>query len=219
MHMMSCQCFSSRNTRGVTLAGQTTPLAGEAGDVSPPSWWPRQKRCATLFKFVSFSFSSLSLSLLPQGPGKGIFRKGSFSTKETCPEPSYWSGVRRLRPTRFGNRPRALGLRALYWSGVRRLAPRKGSTAAPEHTKSGMTLGTSVTWSRLGLRSRGTLGHFRDQRERFVMESHRREAPSPRTLSNGSGPNKSPTGTFGARLWATSRPLSKGARASTRITR
>src|SRR5699024_10023178 len=45
---------------------------------------------------------------------------------------------------------------------------------------------TSVTWPRLGLRSRGTLGHFGDQRERFVMESHRREAPSPRTLSNGS---------------------------------
>jgi hypothetical protein len=30
-----------------------------------------------------------------------------------------------------------------------------------------MTLGTSVTWPRLGLRSRGTLGHFRDQQERF----------------------------------------------------
>jgi hypothetical protein len=29
------------------------------------------------------------LSLLPQGPGKGIFRKGSFPTKETGPEPSY----------------------------------------------------------------------------------------------------------------------------------
>jgi hypothetical protein len=30
-----------------------------------------------------------------------------------------------------------------------------------------MTLGTSDTWPRLGLRSRGTLGHFRDQQERF----------------------------------------------------
>jgi hypothetical protein len=29
------------------------------------------------------------LSLLPQGPGKGIFRKGSFPAKETGPEPSY----------------------------------------------------------------------------------------------------------------------------------
>jgi hypothetical protein len=49
------------------------------------------------------------------------------------------------------------------------------------------------------------------------MESHQREASSPQTLSNGSG--KLPAGTFGARLWATSRTLSNGARASTRITR
>jgi hypothetical protein len=50
------------------------------------------------------------------------------------------------------------------------------------------------------------------------MESHQREASSPRTLSNGSGSGKSLAGTFGARLWATSRPLPNGARASTRIT-
>jgi hypothetical protein len=80
-------------------------------------------------------------------------------------------------------------------------------------------MGMSVTWPRLGLRSRGTLGHFRDQQERFCNESQQREALSPRTLSNGSGSGKSPAGTFGARLWATSRPLSTGARASTRITR
>jgi hypothetical protein len=41
--------------------------------------------------------------------------------------------------------------------------PPKGSTAASEHAERGMTLGTSDTWPRLGLRSRGTLGHFRDQ--------------------------------------------------------
>jgi hypothetical protein len=88
--------------------------------------------------------------------------------------------------------PRALGLHAHYWSEVRRLAPRtgsiaasghsgsapttdqgfegcppKGSTAASEHAERGMTLGTSDTWPRLGLCSRGTLGHFRDQQERF----------------------------------------------------
>jgi hypothetical protein len=99
-----------------------------------------------------------------------------------------------------------------------KVVPRRDLTAAPEHAESGMTLGTSVTWPRLGLRSRGTLGHFRDQRERFVMESHRSEAPSHWTLSNGSGSSKSPTGTFGTRLRATSRPLSNRARASTRIT-
>jgi hypothetical protein len=92
----------------------------------------------------------------------------------------------------FDGRLRALGLRAHYWSEVRRLAPRKGSTAASghsgsapttdqgfvgwppkgstatsEHAERGMTLGTSDTLPRLGLRSRGTLGHFRDQQERF----------------------------------------------------
>jgi hypothetical protein len=71
-----------------SLAGQATPPAGEAGAVSPPSWWPRQKRCATLFKFISFSFSSLSLSLAT-GIRKGDIPKGSFSAKEVGPEPSY----------------------------------------------------------------------------------------------------------------------------------
>jgi hypothetical protein len=37
--------------------------------------------------FVSFSTSSFSL--LPQGPGRGILRKGSFSAKEAGPEPPY----------------------------------------------------------------------------------------------------------------------------------
>jgi hypothetical protein len=51
------------------------------------------------------------------------------------------------------------------------------------------------------------------------MESYQRDASSPRTLSNGTGSGESPAYTFGARLWATSRPLSNGARTSTRITR
>jgi hypothetical protein len=46
-----------------------------------------KKRCATSFNFVSFSSSLFSLLL--QGPGKGILRKGSFSVKEAGPEPSY----------------------------------------------------------------------------------------------------------------------------------
>jgi hypothetical protein len=92
----------------------------------------------------------------------------------------------------FDSRLRPLGPRAHYWSEVRRLAPwrgsttvsghsgsapttdqgfvgwpPKGSTTTPEHAERGMTLGTSVTWPRLGLCSRGTLGHFRDQQERL----------------------------------------------------
>jgi hypothetical protein len=42
------------------------------------------------------------------------------------------------------------------------------------------------------------------------MESHQRETSSPRTLSNGSGSGKSPAGTFGVRLWATSRLIERG---------
>jgi hypothetical protein len=46
-----------------------------------------KKRCATSFKFVSFPPSPFSLLL--QGLGKGILRKGSFSAKEAGLEPSY----------------------------------------------------------------------------------------------------------------------------------
>jgi hypothetical protein len=45
------------------------------------------KKVRHALKFISFSFSPSSLLL--QGPGKGIFRKGSFSAKEAGPEPSY----------------------------------------------------------------------------------------------------------------------------------
>jgi hypothetical protein len=51
------------------------------------------------------------------------------------------------------------------------------------------------------------------------MESHQREASSPRTPSKGTESGRSPVGTFGARLRASSRPLVNGARASARITR
>jgi hypothetical protein len=64
---------------------------------------------------ISYPFP-LPLSLLLQGPGKGILQTGSFSAKEASPEPSYRSEVRRL-------------------------APRKGSTAASEHSGSAPTTG------------------------------------------------------------------------------
>jgi hypothetical protein len=38
---------------------------------------------------ISYPFFSSPFSLLLQGPGKGILRKGSFSAKEAGPEPSY----------------------------------------------------------------------------------------------------------------------------------
>jgi hypothetical protein len=38
---------------------------------------------------ISYPFFSSPFSLLLQGPGKGILRKGSFSAKEAGPEPPY----------------------------------------------------------------------------------------------------------------------------------
>jgi hypothetical protein len=67
--------------------GQATPLAGEQASFHPHHDDRVKKRCATPFKFISFSSSPFSLLL--QGPGKGIFRKGSFFAKEAGPEPSY----------------------------------------------------------------------------------------------------------------------------------
>jgi hypothetical protein len=51
------------------------------------------------------------------------------------------------------------------------------------------------------------------------MESHQREASSPRTPSKGDWVRQITRRYFGARLRASSRPLTNGARASTRITR
>jgi hypothetical protein len=116
----------------------------------------------------------------------GRVRQPPQSTR--APRPLLIRGSKAGPSEGFDSRVRALGLRAHYWSEVRRLAPRKGSTAtsdhsgstpttdqgfigwpskgstaASEHAERGMTLGTSDTWPRLGLRSRGTLVHFRDQ--------------------------------------------------------
>jgi hypothetical protein len=72
-----------------------------------------------------------------------------------------WPLGRVRQPPQATRAPRPLLIRGS------KAGPPKGSTVASEHAEPGMTLGTSDTWSRLGLRSRGTLGHFRDQQERF----------------------------------------------------
>jgi hypothetical protein len=51
------------------------------------------------------------------------------------------------------------------------------------------------------------------------MESHQREASSPQTPSPGDRVQQITRRYFWARLWAPSRPLTNGARTSTRITR
>ena len=142
---------------------------------------------------IIFLFPFLSLAT---GTGKGDTPKGILLCEGTRLRASLLIRGSKAGPSEgFNSRLRALGLRAHYWSEVRRLAPRKvstaasghsgstptidqgfvgwppkGSTAASEHAERGMTLGTSDTWPRLGLRSRGTLGHFRDQQERFCNE-------------------------------------------------
>jgi hypothetical protein len=139
---------------------------------------------------ILFLFLFLSL---PTGTRKGDTPKGILLREGSGPRALLLIRGSKAGPSEgFDGRLRALGLRAHYWLEVRRLAPRKGSTAASghsgsvpttdqgfigwppkgstaasEHAERGMTLGTSDTWPRLGLRSRGTLGHFRDQQVRF----------------------------------------------------
>jgi hypothetical protein len=139
---------------------------------------------------ILFLFPFLSLAI---GTRKGDTPKGILLHEGSGPRALLLIRGLKAGPSEgFNSRLRALGLRAHYWSEVRRLAPRKGSkvasgpsgsapttdqgfigwppkgsTTASEHAERGMTLGTSDTWPRLGLRSRGTLGHFRDQQERF----------------------------------------------------
>jgi hypothetical protein len=119
----------------------------------------------------------------------------------------------------FDSRLRALGLRAHYWSEVHRLAP-KGFDSRLRACRARDDSG----YVRYTTKARAMLPRYPKTFPRpagaiFVTKSHQREASRPWTLSNGTGSGKSPAGTFGACLWATSRPLSNGARASTRITR
>jgi hypothetical protein len=149
-----------------------------------------KKVCHVVQFRIVFLFPFLSLATWT---GKGDTLKGILLCEGSGPRALLLIRGSKVGPSEgFDSRLRALGLRAHYWSEVRRLAPQKGSTAtsghsgsapttdqgfegwppkgstaALEHTERGMTLGTPDTWPRLGLRSRGTLGHFRDQQERF----------------------------------------------------
>jgi hypothetical protein len=92
-------CSVPRTARTTTAPRTTRPVALTSRQGKLHLWQAKRamfhlhhddrvkKRCATSFKFVSFSSSPFSLLL--QGPRKGIFRKGSFSAKEAGPEPSY----------------------------------------------------------------------------------------------------------------------------------
>jgi hypothetical protein len=131
---------------------------------------------ATSFDFISLFFPFLSLAT---GTEKGDTPKWILLCEGNGPRALLLIRGSKAGPLEgFDSRLRALGLCAHYWSEVRRLAPRKGSiaalgrsgstpttdqgfvgwplkgsTAASEHAERGMTLGTSDTWPRLGLRS------------------------------------------------------------------
>jgi hypothetical protein len=207
---------ASRPSRCInSLARHASPLAGERAPFRLRHDDRLKKVCLTVLVYI---LSSFPLSLSPQGSGKEIFRKSPSRQRKRAPSPPTDQGFKGCALRGLATAPEHSGSEPSTDQGFKGW-PLGGIPTALEHAESGMTVGTSVTWPRPGLCSRGTLRHFRDQRERFVMESHRREALSPWTLSNGSGFSESPAGTFGARLWATSRPLSNGARASARITR
>jgi hypothetical protein len=184
---------ASPTTRPVALtlrrAGDT--FGRQSGRRFTSAMMTASKKVRHVVQFcILFLFPFLSLAT---GTGKGDTPKGILLREGSGPRALLLIRGSKAGPSEgFDSRLKALGLRAHYWSGVRRLAPRKGSTAASghsgsapttdqgfvgwppkgstaasEHAERGMTLGTSDTWPRLGLRSRGTLGHFRDQQERF----------------------------------------------------
>jgi hypothetical protein len=139
----------------------------------------KKKVCHVVQFCILFLFPFLSLAT---GTGKGDTPKGILLCEGSGPRALLLIRGSKAGPSEgFDSRLRALGLHAHYWSEVRRLAPRKdstaasghsgsapttdqgfvgwppkGSTAASEHAERGMTVGTSDTWPRLGLRSRGT---------------------------------------------------------------
>jgi hypothetical protein len=92
-------CSVPRTARATAASRTTRPVALTSRQGRRILWQAKRatlhlrhndrvkKRCATSFDFISFSSSPFSLLL--QGPGKGILRKGSFSAKEAGPETPY----------------------------------------------------------------------------------------------------------------------------------
>jgi hypothetical protein len=125
-------------------------------------------RLVVVIIFENFSFALFTPPLGDFQVRRLAPRKGSTAALEhsgfrliTDQRFKGWPLGRVRRPPQSTRAPRPLLIRGS------KAGPPKGSTATPEHAERGMTMGTSDTWPRLGLRSRGTLGHFRDQQERF----------------------------------------------------
>jgi hypothetical protein len=119
-------CPANHSSRRInSAAGQAAPLAGEAGDASPPS--------------ISYPFPlPLSLSY-NRDRERGYPERDPSLRRKRAPGPLLIRGSKAGPSEGFDSRLRALGLHARYWSEVRGLAPRKGSTAASGHSASAPT--------------------------------------------------------------------------------
>jgi hypothetical protein len=119
-------CPANHSSRRInSAAGQAAPLAGEAGDASPPS--------------ISYPFPlPLSLSY-NRDRERGYPERDPSLRRKRAPSPLLIRGSKAGPSEGFDSRLRALGLHARYWSEVRGLAPRKGSTAASGHSASAPT--------------------------------------------------------------------------------
>jgi hypothetical protein len=127
---------------------QIRQILREGSGASQKTPWS-QKRYATSFDFVSFSFSSFSL--LQQGPGKGDTPKRILLREGNRLRASLLIRGSKAGPSEgFNSRLRARGIHTHYRSEVRRPAPRKGSTAASGHSGSAPTTGQRFEGRPLG---------------------------------------------------------------------
>jgi hypothetical protein len=98
----------------------------------------RAKKVRRVVRFrILFLFSSFSLSLLQQGPGKGDTPKRILPREGTRLRASLLiRGSKAGPPEWFDSRLRSRGPYTHYWSEVRRPTPRKGTTAASGYSGS-----------------------------------------------------------------------------------
>jgi hypothetical protein len=168
----TCQCSVPRMARTTTAPRATRPFALTSRQGKRHLW---QAKRATFHlhhddrvkKGVPHRLNSYPF-LLPislscyRDRERGYFERDPSLRRKRAPSPPTdqgfegWPLGRVRQPPQSTRAPHPLLIRGS------KASPSKGSTATPEHAERGMTLGTSDTWPRLGLRSRGTLGHFRD---------------------------------------------------------
>jgi hypothetical protein len=168
--MRPCSIPRTAHARTMAAPRTTRPVALTLWQSRRHLWQARQatlhlrhndrvKRCAPR-RSISYPFPlPLSLSCY-RDRERGYSERDPSPRRKRAPSPltdqrfKGWPLGRVRQPPQSTRAPRPLLVRGS------KAGPSKGSTAGSEHAERGMTLGTSDTWPRLGLRSRGTLGHF-----------------------------------------------------------